>query len=320
MNGKICFNCKNEIGNDFAFCPNCGTNLKTEIICKDCNYPNEPNSKFCQECGTNLLGEKKKTITKSLSPTEIITIPEPIHSGIVIEFPFNTSQSFDFAVNEAKLFETFEQFGTDKKAVYRISISENELDKLSPLLEQMKGWRKRTVNYNGEKVQWDTVFSYTWCYTRKQSSYKPELYCFGYENTYEFNIWGCLRTNLPFAEQSPLFRFGKWVNNKGDWEFDKDRIKHELLKNVYGCRFCPAINMEHINDIIDSLPTVVNPQKNNKWKFVESYSEETNALVIKPTSQFGLTKYLVGACPNGKEFINDIAESIKNRIPEFVRK
>jgi hypothetical protein len=318
---KICPNCSNEIQDSFNFCPKCGSDLGKPIVCSNCNYPNEPNSKFCQECGEPLFERfKKKEMKPKETKTEIVEIPEPSKSGITIEFPYTTAQSFEFAIKEAKEFETFEQFGSDKKAIYRVTLAENELYKAKNLLEQLKGWRKRTVYVNGEKVQWDSVFDFTWCYERKLSSFKPEYYCFGYENEWDFNIWGCMRAMMPFTSHSQWFTYGKWLNNNGDWQFDKERIKHELAKNLHSHRYCPALNPTLIQEVIEALPNVVNPNKNKNWKFIESYSAESNALVIR-VNEYGFeqTRYLKGVCPNGKDFLKDITENIKRKLPDFIK-
>lgn len=318
---KICQNCSSEIEDSFSFCPNCGSDFGKPIICKNCNYENEPNSKFCQECG-NALFEKfnKKEIKPKEAKIHSFELPEPSKNGITIEFPFTTAQSFDFAIKEAKKFETFEQFGEDKKAIYRVTFAANDLYKAKDFLEQLKGWRKRTVYDNGEKVQWDTVFGFAWCYERKLSSYKPEYYCFGYENEWDFNIWGCMRAMMPFTENSQWFTYGKWLNNSGDWEFDKERIKHELTKNLYVFRYCPALTPSLIQDVIDALPNVVNPKKNKNWKFIESYTVENNALVVK-INEFGFeqTRYLKGVGPNGKAFLKDITDKMKRKLPDFIK-
>ncbi|MES2372473.1 MAG: zinc ribbon domain-containing protein [Bacteroidota bacterium] len=153
---KTCLNCSTEVQDVFNFCPNCGSDLGKPITCKNCSYPNEPNSKFCQECGDALFDKYEKKGAKIREEKlEISSLPEPSKNGITIEFPFTTAQSFDFALLEAKKFDTFEQFGTEKKAIYRITFSSDELYKAKELLEQLKGWRKRTVYDNGDKVQWD---------------------------------------------------------------------------------------------------------------------------------------------------------------------
>ena len=319
---KTCQTCSSEIQDSYNFCPNCGSDLGKPIICKQCNYPNESNSKFCQDCGLPLF-EKFKSKEKKSKETEniIIEIPEPPITGITIEFPYSSAQSFDFALIEAKKFDTFEQFGKDKKAIYRINVFEADLYMTKELLENLKGWRKRTVYYNGQKAQWDSMFSFLGCYEDKLASFKPEYYCFGYENEYDFNIWGCMRANMPFVEHANWFTFGKWLNNKGDWVFDKERIRHELSKSIHYCRFCPAIQLDLIQDVINTLPKVINPLTNKNWKFKETYNKDGTNLLKTTTNSFGFeqTIYYNGVVPNGKLFLNDIAENIRKKLPEFIK-
>ena len=86
------------------------------------------------------------------------------------------------------------------------------------LVEHLKGWRKRVVYVDGEKVPWDSVFSFIWCFEKRKSSFKPDLYCFGYEDEWQINIWGCIRSDLPFTENANWCEWGHWVNKRGDWE------------------------------------------------------------------------------------------------------
>jgi RNA polymerase subunit RPABC4/transcription elongation factor Spt4 len=318
---KTCQSCLSEIQDTFNFCPNCGSDLGKPIICKKCSYLNESNSKYCQECGDPLFQKYASKISRSKSENvSIVDIPAPSGNGITIEFPYTTAQSFEFAVKEAKLFDTYEQFGEDKKAIYRVTLEENELFKAKELLLQLKGWRKRTVYVNGEKVTWDSVFDFIWCYERKISSYKPEYYCFGYENEWEFNVWGCMRAMMPFVRHSKWFTYGKWLNNEGDWQFDKERIKHELAKNLHSHRYCPALNTSLIQEVIEAIPSVINPKKNKNWKFIESYTTVDEALILT-TKEYGYeqTRYLTGVYPEGKGFIKDLTDNIKKKLPDFIK-
>ncbi len=307
--------CSEEILDTFKFCPACGNNLVDSRKCPGCGYENEPNSKFCQECGTNLIDKKKPATAKTTkSITEEL---EPVPSdGITIEFPYSSAQSFDFAVSEAKKIDSFKVYGIDKKAIYRVTVSKTETDILTNLLEQLKGWRKRTVYVDGEKMQWDTVFGYSWCLQKKSSSYKPSLYCFGYENEYSFNLWGCMQANMNFTENSDWFTYGEWLNKQGDWRFDKKRIRHELEKNLYNVRYCPALNTELVEEILNALPDEVNPSSNKDWKFVQNWSGEEGLLVT--TNQYGYKEkvYMKGVTPNGKKFIRDTIKSLKLKLPK----
>jgi hypothetical protein len=249
----------------------------------------------------------------------ISSIEPPPNDGITIEFPFSTAQSFDFAVEAARKFATFKQYGRDKKALYRITIQPNEMDLLTDLLEHMKGWRKRTVYVNGEKLTWDSVFAFGWCYEKKKASFKPEFYCFGYENEWQFNAWGCIQGNLPFTENAQWFCWGHWLNNKGDWKFDKERIGHELQKTLYRFRFCPALRPELIQDVLNALPDVVNPSKDKNWKFVERWGDEHLPGLVVTLNRFGYKEDVVmkGVAPNGPGVIKEMAKRMRFSLPQF---
>ena len=312
---KNCYKCQSEIQESFKFCPNCGSN-QTELACPSCKYKNEPNSKFCQQCGSNLKITKKP---KAKPKVEIIE--QPISEfGITVEFKYSTSQTFDFAVEEAMKFSTFQQIGEDKKAIYRVNVTDDQIETLEPLLENLKGWRNRKVYHNGEKVLWDSMFSHQWCYGQRKASYKPELYCFGYENNYDYNLWGCIQTRLAFREHSELFTYGKWLNTKGDWEFDKERISHTLEKNLFQYRFCPAMNLELVKDVLLAFPDKVNPSKDDDWKFIKNYGSQ-DGLKITEKSSFGYVEeyYVNGAAPASmKKFLTQISKKMTRKLPNGI--
>jgi len=319
MSPNTCPSCNAELNSDFRFCPSCGYDLKKPIVCPNCQYSNEYNSKFCQECGTALNSTSKaKYESKKLEPEPeiIVGIEPPPPNGITIEFPFSSAQSFDFAVETAQRFPTFKKYGQDKKAIYRVTVQSTEIHSLTELLEHLKGWRKRVVYINGEKVLWDSVFAFGWCYEKKKASFKPEFYCFGYENECQFNAWGCIQSNLPFTENAQWFCWGQWLNNKGDWRFDKERIGHELQKALYQYRFCPALQPELIQDVLKALPDVVNPIKDKNWKFVESWGDENAPGLSVITERYGFKQKVVmkGVAPNGQGAIKEMVKRMKFKL------
>jgi hypothetical protein len=323
MTESICSSCSVTVAADFRFCPSCGFDLHKPIVCPNCQYPNENNSKFCQECGLGLcIDGNSKTSSRKGKTTARETIAElepPPKVGITIEFPFSTAQSFDFAVECAKKFPTFRQYGEDKKAIYRVTFEPSEMASALDLIEHLKGWRRRTVYVDGEKVTWDSVFSFSWCYERKKASYKPELYCFGYENEYEFNVWGCIQARLPFTENAEWFCWGRWLNQQGDWHFDKERIRHELEKALYAYRYCPALQPGLVEDVLSALPEVVNPFKDNNWKFVERWGEESSPGLLVTVDRYGFKEQVLmkGVSPNGRNVLKEMGKKLKHRVPQW---
>jgi predicted amidophosphoribosyltransferase len=58
VNGQKCSHCDFPLGQGFAFCPNCGMNLKT-MKCAACGQKVDPAWSACAYCGSP-LGEMEK--------------------------------------------------------------------------------------------------------------------------------------------------------------------------------------------------------------------------------------------------------------------
>jgi hypothetical protein len=125
---------------------------------------------------------------------------------------------------------------------------------------------------------------------------------------------------MSFNEDTKWFTFGKWVNDTGDWEFDKERMKHELAKALHNFRYCPAINLTLIQEVLEALPRVVNPAKNKNWKFMETYGEDGTNTLMHKINEDGYERivYYNGVCPKGKAFLKDISDNIRKKLPDFI--
>jgi hypothetical protein len=244
-------------------------------------------------------------------------VEPPPSRGITIEFLHSTSGSFEFAVQEAQNSPAFVQYGEGKKALYRATYSPAELDSATELLEYVKGWRRRAVYVDGEKVPWDSVFKFVWCYNRRASSFKPEFYCFGYDEPHQLNPWGCIQTDLPFREHANWCTWGRWVSKRGDWEFDKERIRHELERGLYSFRFCPALQLQLVEETLAAFPDKVNPKKDKDWKFVERWGDDAPGLVVV-TTRYGYREEvtMIGAAPDGVGALQKMVSKIRGlRLP-----
>jgi len=322
MGTITCQNCKaKELSEEYIFCPFCGKKLINEGVCKNCGFRNSKSAKFCQECGATLTTiENNKEFQSDVTILETESIPK---SGITIEFGYSSSSNYDLAKYEAEMFPSLRVFGEGKKTTYRININNFDIDKTINLVKYIKGWKSSKIFIDGERTTWDDVYAFLWCYEKRASSYKPELYCYGYENNYDLNIWGCLQARLPFTDYAPWSEWGKWLDKNGTWQFDKERIKHELQVALYKYRFCPAIQLDLIEDVLMALPDQVNPKKNNNWKFVESWGDDgiPNGLVIV-TTRFGFKDKVImkGVAPNGVGAIQDILRKMKHKLPKEIIK
>ena len=292
---------------------------RSPLVCPSCSYPNEPNSKFCQDCGSPLQqqGDSSATDASDTSGAEpIFDSPAPARSGITIEFPYSTAASFDAAVTRASRFATFRQVGEGKNAIYQVTFQPHQLDDATELVEHLKGWRRRSVYVDGEKTLWDNIFSFASCYERKKACYKPQFYCYGYENDWQFNLWGCIHTGMPFIERAEWFSWGRWIGRGGDWEFDKGRMRHELERALFKYRYCPALDLARVEDVVRVLPDRVNPTKDRNWQFVEVWEPGAEGLVVT-VDRFGFKQKVTmkGVSPKGKGAALQIARQLKLRLP-----
>lgn len=317
-----CYDCGFELQDNFLFCPGCGKDLKRKGICLKCGHENTQDANFCQKCGSSLRQENKQPSISVESPRFEMKESRIPSSGITLEFPYSSSQSFDYAVEEAQKHPTFCQFGEGKKAIYRVTFSQEEMEATAELAEKLKGWRNRVVYVDGSKTAWDSVFSYTWCFSKKKASYKPEFYCYGYENEWQYNIWGCINSQLFFRERDDWFCWGEFIDENGTWRFDKDRIRHELEKNLYPYRFCPAFNEGRAEEVLDAFPPEVNPKKDKNWKFEERWGDDAGPGLVVTVDRFGFKEKLTikGVCPNGYGALRDVAKKLRFKLPyEFKR-
>ncbi len=284
--------------------------------CSACSAELAPDFRFCPYCGVSVEESAAALAVVETPPTQGSTVvvedTAPPAQGITIEFGTSSSQSFEFALDAACKLPGYREVGEGKKLLYQVTVDPREIESTLELVELMKGWRRRAVYVDGEKTPWDAVFGFGWCYEKRKGSYRPDFYCFGYENDYQFNLWGCLQAGMPFSDHANWFTWGRWLNKHGDWEFDKARIRHELEKMLFRVRFCPAMQDSPALAVLDALPDKVNPNNDKNWKFVQSYDESASGLRMT-VNEFGFKQTVVmkGVAPNGRGAFDEIGKRLK---------
>ena len=129
-------------------------------------------------------------------------------------------------------------------------------------------------------------------------------------------LWGCIQARLSFTADSNLFTYGKWLNQEGDWQFDKNRIKHELEKTIFQYRFCPAIDLSLVQDVLAAFPDTVNPQKDKNWEYVRNWRSEEGLRIVEEKYGYKEVNYMNGTIPkNMSDFVNEISTRINRKLP-----
>ncbi|MBU2966582.1 hypothetical protein Q4508_03210 [Amphritea sp. 2_MG-2023] len=84
--------------------------------------------------------------------------------------------------------------------------------------------------------------------------------------------------------------------------FDKKRIRHELETNLYKFRFCPHLNFELVEAVLENLPDQVEVKPKGDWTYKRDYEESPGSIKIKEkTVEDGYTfrdeYYTTGVAP-----------------------
>ncbi|MFM8341908.1 MAG: zinc ribbon domain-containing protein, partial [Methylomonas sp.] len=149
-----CQSCGEKLIGQFKFCPHCGGELQKKVSCPECQCINYSSANFCHECGCQ-LSKNKSDLECETSKVEFDDLPK---KGVTIEFPFSNSQTFDFALEYAQSFSSFKKYGKGKNAIYRVTFELADMESSLELVEHLKGWRRRSVYIDAQKMDWNSVF------------------------------------------------------------------------------------------------------------------------------------------------------------------
>ena len=204
---------------------------------------------------------------------------------MAIEFAESTAAGFALAVKSMKSAPISKECIKGKKQWYLAGWPKDKVADALELVENLKGMRNRKVYVDGDELQWNDVFDFAWCANSRKSAYRPHEYCFGMDEK-RLNIWGCKRARMDWNDWADWFGYGSFkksgmLSKNVVFVFDKNRIRHELETNLYGCRLCPHIQFDLIEAVLDELPNEVTPGEKGPWKYKRDYSESPGAIFVK---------------------------------------
>lgn len=245
--------------------------------CPSCSAKVPREAKFCPECGGSLeISDKAAAVAVEY------TIP---NAGIAIEFAESTASGFVDAVRKAKVAPENAECVKGRKTWYMAAWPKEQISEAAKLVEDLKGMRNRKVWVDARESRWDDVFGFTWCSEQRNSAYRPLEYCFGVDDK-RLNIWGCKNARMDWANWSEWFCYGRFkkgglLKSGHVFEFDKQRIRHELETNLYKFRFCPHLNFKLVEAVLENLPDQVEVKPKGDWGYKREYEESPRSIKIK---------------------------------------
>lgn len=237
---------------------------KTTTVCPSCGATAGGDAKFCPECGTSIVAS---TSAEKLVQVEF-NYPQ---CGISIEFAESSSANFGAALEIAKNAPDFQICEKSRKQWYLATWPQEEITDVLSLIEALKGLRNRKAYVDGEVVQWDEIFGFSWCFRQRQQAYRPGEYCFGIDDD-RLNIWGCRQAHMDWTSWADWLGHGKF-KSKDVFIFDKDRIRHELETNLYRVRFCPCLRTDLVSTVLELLPDQVRVGEGTGWTYKKEYEQ-----------------------------------------------
>lgn len=243
-------------------------------VCPSCGTESAFDARFCPKCGASLESGLQDVQVQFQIPV----------SGIAIEFAESTAASFPKALEIAKASEGYQTCLKGKKKWHLAIYPSGKITDALPLAESLSGLRNRSLYINGDEKQWDEIFGFAWCASKRDIAYRPVEYCFGKDES-RLNPWGCKQAQMDWTEWAKWFCYGKWeksglLGKKVQWRFDKERIRHELESNLYRYRFCPYLKTKLSEAVLKHFPDMVIPGSDPNWDFHQQYEEVPGAIKV----------------------------------------
>ncbi|MEW6249992.1 MAG: TerB family tellurite resistance protein [Planctomycetota bacterium] len=274
------------------------------LACSKCAANCQATAKFCPECGAAMQGQPQPHGTR-------LEFEYP-KSGVAIEFAETTAATFDAALRAAKAAPLYQEIERSKKRWLLAAWPTGNAGDALDVVANLKGVRNRKVYIEGAAHPWDEVFGFLSCSEQRGAAYKPAEYCFGADEKRP-NLWGCKQLCMDWVQWAEWFTYGKWVG-KDTFEFDKDRITHELETNSHRLRFCPHLRRDLLQAVLQLLPGRVRVSDREGWKYKESYEQTPNSInIVQKTTKDGFSYknefFTDGVAPLGF----DVAKGILKR-------
>jgi hypothetical protein len=177
-----------------------------------------------------------------------------------------------------------------QKILHRVNCPPEDIDTVLTLIEHLKGWRNRRVYLNGEKLPWDSVFSFVKCYCERMSDSDKDRYCFRDIDGWSINVFGCRKIGLGLSRITEWSVWGQDVGG-GTWEYDKVKIRHVIEQQMQKYKLCPAFDWTQFETRFEKFPWRVEYAGDPKWRRWK-------------------WSHGVGVCPRNSQVVGEIAKQV----------
>ena len=204
-------------------------------------------------------------------------------SSFLIKFGKSTSKNYEYAVELASRFDTYEKEGNDKTILHSVLFSDKQLDDFFQLYDLVGKWKSTKIYIDGELL---LNHNFLWCFKERSYAYSPVDYCFNKEdgNSYNDNYFGCKYIEVNPLSYQGLSGFGT-MKEDGTFIVDKNKIHHYLMNCARRFGPCPAFDLNNMIGLLNELPDEINPRRQKDWEYVFEYSDgREHAVAVKKSN------------------------------------
>ncbi len=277
-----------------------------EIACPACGFAGAGNSRFCPACGHALTGAETKPVSEGFA------IPP---DGYALEFCESTAGGFAAALNLAKATGRLLSGPRNKKMWHMVPYAKHEFTDMLPVAAELAGMRNRRISLDGVELNWQEVFGFIWCASRRNLAYRPIEYCFGRDEN-RVNPWGCKQVPFTWDDYAAWFSYGKWekagiLRGGAAFVFDKARIRHELATALFPFRFCPHMRPQLIEAVLHNFPERAEVTKDGPWDYRQAFEELPGCIKVVERQGSGDASYTNeyfadGVRPRGHRLLKEL--------------
>jgi predicted RNA-binding Zn-ribbon protein involved in translation (DUF1610 family) len=284
------------------------------IFCLQCNQSISARANFCPNCGKPLIPSEKAR--------PAFQFPE---TGYAIEFADSTATNFPTVLEKAKQSFRYETCVKGRTTWHLAVFNGDQFLLVMELAKSLDGNKKRKIYINGKEERWRDVFAFMFCTSIRKYSNNPKAYCFGVDDR-QINLWGCKQLSMGWNDWSDWFAYGSLQKSSEGtnlyvWTFDKEKILHELNSKLFTYRFCPHINTNLIQAILELLPNKVEVSPSTEdWRFrTGAETVPGNVTIHEQHGERGAgvswsaTYSVFGVEPHGNQLARKILQEAFNR-------
>ncbi|GAA0680556.1 hypothetical protein GCM10009104_01140 [Marinobacterium maritimum] len=232
-------------------------------ICKKCNSEQEELNKYCSECGDFFEAKNK-------DPNR--------HDFIRLTFSYSKTNSFTMGENFCNSWKSVEVKGDGSDKCITANFSIFDLDDVIRLHKLVSSLKSTKLYINGFlSTGSDLKKRCLRCFKKYCISSQKDTFCYESDDMSisrgYYNIFGCHQLEMD-CSNSPYGNNWKKTgqfNNDGSWSFNKNKIKDHLKSKAQENSLCPIFDLDLAFYELEKIPDEVNPNKDEGWKYIETY-------------------------------------------------